>query len=50
MHRQAINNSVFEDEQDIGKAISYWTNDYNPKHGIKASTVGLHKESIDVFT
>ena len=29
MHRQAINNSVFEDEQDIGKAVSDWTRYYN---------------------
>ena len=29
MHRQAINNSVFEDEQDIGKAVSDWTHYYN---------------------
>lgn len=50
MHRQAINNSTFENEQDIGKAVSNWTNDYNTKHKIKASTMGLQKESIDVFT
>jgi transposase len=50
MHRQAINNSTFENEQDIGKAVSKWTNDYNTKHKIKASTMGLQKESIDVFT
>ncbi len=29
MHRQAINNSTFENEQDIGKAVSDWTYDYN---------------------
>lgn len=50
MHRQAINNSTFENERDIGKAVSNWTNDYNTKHKIKASTIGLQKESIDVFT
>jgi hypothetical protein len=34
MHRQAvINNSTFENEQDIGKAIvSDWTCDYNKNH------------------
>ena len=48
--RQAINNSTFENEQDIGKAVSNWTNDYNTKHGIKANTIDLRKESIDVFT
>jgi len=50
MHRQAINNSTFLDEQDIGEAVSEWTCDYNKKHGIKANTIGLQKESIDVFT
>jgi len=25
LHRQAINNSTFENEQDIGKAVSNWT-------------------------
>ena len=32
MHRQAINNSTFENEQDIGKAVSDWTCDYNKNH------------------
>lgn len=50
MHRQAINNSTFENEQDIGKVVSNWTNYYNTKHGIKASTISLQKESIEVFT
>jgi transposase len=31
MHRQAINNSTFENEQDIGKVVSDWTNDFNKK-------------------
>ena len=48
--RQAINNSTFQNEQDIGKAVSDWTSDYNTKHGIKASTISLQRESIDVFT
>ena len=50
LHRQAVNNSTFENEQDIGKAVSDWTNDYNKKHRIKTSTISLHKESIYVFT
>ena len=33
--RQAINNSVFNDEQDIGKAVSDWTHYYNKKHDAK---------------
>lgn len=50
MHRQAINNSTFENEQDIGKAVSNWTNDYNKKHRIKASTISLQKEHMYQFT
>ena len=50
MHRQAINNSTFLNEQDIGKAISSWTNDYNKKHAAKTSIISLHEESIHVFT
>ena len=33
MQRQAINNSTFENEPDIGKAVSNWTYNYNEKHG-----------------
>lgn len=50
MHRQAISNSTFLDEQDIGEAVSDWTCDYNKKHGINAITISLQKESIDAFT
>jgi transposase len=50
MHRQAVNNSTFENEQDIGKAVSDWTNDYNKKHRFKASTISLQKESMYQFT
>jgi transposase len=32
MHRQAINNSTFENEQDVGKAVSDWTFDYNKNY------------------
>jgi transposase len=41
LHRQAINNSTFENEQEIGKAVSYWTHHYNKKHRFKASTISL---------
>jgi transposase len=41
LHRQAINNSVFNDEQDIGKAVSNWTHYYNKIHRFKASTTSL---------
>ena len=50
LHRQAINNSTFENEQDIGKAVSDWTTDYNKKHRIKASTISLQKENIEMLT
>ena len=50
MHRQAINNSTFENEQDIDKAVSDWTHDYNKKHRFKASTISLQKESMYQFT
>jgi transposase len=43
-HRQAIiNNSTFENEQDIRKAVSEWTYNYNKKHGFKASMISLHE-------
>ena len=48
--RQAINNSTFENEQDIGKAVSDWTFNYNKKHVGKMSINSLHKESIFMFT
>ncbi len=51
MQRQAINNSTFENEPDIGKAIvSDWTINYNKKHVGKMSINSLHEESIFMFT
>jgi transposase len=50
MHRQAINNSTFENELDIGKAVSEWAVDYNKKHKFKTSSISLQEESIHVFT
>ena len=50
MHRQAINNSTFENEQDIGKAVSDWTVNYNKKHAGKTSSISLQEESIQMFT
>jgi transposase len=50
MHRQAINNSTFQDERDIGKAASDWTINYNKKHAGKTSINSLHGESIHMFT
>jgi transposase len=50
MHRQAINNSTFENEQEIDKAVSDWTRYYNKKHRFRTSTISLQEESINVFT
>ncbi len=33
LQRQAINNSTFKDEQEIGIVVSKWKNIYNKKHG-----------------
>jgi len=33
LQRQAINNSTFKDEQEIGQAVSKWKNLYNKNHG-----------------
>jgi len=50
MHRQAINNTTFQNERDIGKAVSDWARDYNKKHPGKTSINSLHEESIYMFT
>lgn len=50
MQRQAINNSTFENEYNIGKAVSDWTINYNKKHVGKTSINSLHEESIIMFT
>ncbi len=33
LQRQAISNSAFNDEQEIGQAVSKWKNVYNKNHG-----------------
>ena len=50
MHRQAINNSTFLNEHDIGKAASDWTCDYNKKRAGKTSSISLQEGRIHVFT
>ena len=50
MQRQAINNSTFQNESDIRKAVSDWACDYNKKHRGKTSINSLHGESIYMFT
>ena len=32
LQRQAINNSTFQNEQEIGRAVSEWKDDYNKNH------------------
>ncbi len=43
-YRQAINNSTFENERGIGKAVAEWTVNYNKKHTGKVNINSLHKE------
>ena len=49
MQRQAVNNSTFENECDIGKAVTYWTGNYNKKHGRIIINI-LQEETTGVFT
>ena len=49
MQRQAVNNSTFENECDIGKAVTDWTRNYNKKHGRAIINI-LQEETIGVFT
>ena len=42
LQRQAINNSTFKDEQEIGRAVSKWKDIYNKNHG-KANTTILQE-------
>ena len=49
-HRQAINNSTFQNERDVGKAIvSDWTINYSKKHTGKTSINSLHEHIKSVF-
>jgi transposase len=43
LHRQAINNSTFEDESEIGKGISDWIYYYHKKHRFKAIIISLQE-------
>ena len=43
LQRQAINNSTFKDEQEIGRVVSKWKNVYNKNHG-KAITNILQED------
>jgi hypothetical protein len=47
MQTMAINNSIFENESDIGKAVSDWTKNYNETHSNTTSHI-LHKILISL--
>ena len=49
MQRQAVNNSTFGNEQDIGRVITDWTRNYNKKHGRAIINI-LQEATIGVFT
>jgi len=50
MHRQAIKNSIFLKEQDIGKAVSDWTYDYTKNHAGRTSSISLQEVSCVYIT
>ena len=51
MHRQAINNSTFQNEYDIGKALSNLTVNYNKKQEEGKTTINsLKRVSIRLHT
>jgi len=39
LQRQAINNSTFKDEQEIGQAVSTWKDIYNKNHDIAITNI-----------
>jgi hypothetical protein len=49
MQRQAVTNSTFENESDIGKSVTDWTRNYNKKHGRAIINI-LQEETTSVFT
>jgi transposase len=49
LQRKAINNTTFENEPDIGKAVSDWTCNYNNSHG-SLTRNSLHNELMCLFT
>jgi transposase len=49
MQRQAINNSTFTNEGDIGKAVSDWTDNYNKTHR-KINSYSLQRVLTGLFT
>ena len=49
LQRNAINNNTFKNEQEIGKVVSDWRENYNHTH-IKTITDTLHNELTNLFT
>ena len=47
LQRQAINNSTFKDQQEIGKAVSKWKNIYNKNHG--RAIINILQENIFLY-
>ena len=43
LQRQAINNSTFKNEQEIGQTVSKWKNTYNKNHGKAITNILLRK-------
>ena len=48
--RQAVNNSTFEDDSEIGNVVFLTGHAFIPKHRFKATIIGLQVESINLFT
>jgi transposase len=50
LQRQAINNSTFKDEQEIGQAVSKWKDGYNKNHGRAITNILQETVSISVHS
>jgi hypothetical protein len=50
LQRQAINNSTFKDEQEIGRAVSNWKNIYNKNHGRAITNILQENVSISIHS
>ena len=47
LHRQAINNSTFKDEQEIGQAVSKWKILYNKNHD--RAITNILQENVSMY-
>lgn len=50
LQRQAINNSMFKDEQEIGQAVSKWKDGYNKNHGRAITNVLQENVSMSLHS